>query len=277
MKNILVPTDFSDNCDKAAKLAIKIATLFKSEIHFLHQLHTPVDWVKLDKEKESNYPDTLAAIGDAKSKLRALDMEAEHRGLKSRTFLQFVSDNQAIVEHSHDFHHDFIVTGSKGIQKEFLSKLLGSNAQKIIRNTRVPILVVKENEVIFPFKNIAFVSDFKEDISNAFKTVEEISKKCNSKIHLLNINTTTDFNSVEDGLEPIKDFIKHFPNLENYQMHVYSETNVESGIQKFEESIDVDLIVMYTHSRKGLSSMFSKSIAEDVTNHSKKPVMTVHL
>ncbi len=65
--------------------------------------------------------------------------------------------------------------------------------------------------------------------------------------------------------------------LGDYQMHVYSETNVESGIQKFEESIDVDLIVMYTHSRKGLSSMFSNSIAEDVTNHSKKPVMTVHL
>jgi len=34
MKNILVPTDFSDNCEKAAKLAIEMAILFNSEIHF---------------------------------------------------------------------------------------------------------------------------------------------------------------------------------------------------------------------------------------------------
>lgn len=277
MKNILVPTDFSDNCDKAAKLAIEMAALFNSEIHFLHQLNTPVNWVKLDKMEEHNYPETLAEIGVAKSKLRALDKEAEHKGLKSRTFLEFVSDDAAIVVHSKNFHHDFIITGSKGIQKGFLKQLLGSNAQIIIRNARVPILVVKEDTLTFPFKNIVFVSDFKEDISTAFEVVEKIAEKCNAKIHLLNINTTSDSNSVESGLQPIKDFLKNFPDLENYEMHVYNDANVMSGIKKFEDTNEVDLIVMYTHSRKGMLSMFSNSIAESVTNHSKKPVMTVHL
>jgi nucleotide-binding universal stress UspA family protein len=117
MKNILVPTDFSENCDKAAKLAIDMATLFSSEIHFLHQLTTPVDWIKLDKLDEHNYPDTIAAIGSAKSKLRVLDKEAEHKGLKSRTFLEFVSESGGIVAHSKDFNHDFIITGSKKICK----------------------------------------------------------------------------------------------------------------------------------------------------------------
>jgi nucleotide-binding universal stress UspA family protein len=277
MKNILVPTDFSENCDKAAQLAIDMATLFSSEIHFLHQLNTPVDWIKLDKVDEHNYPDTLEEIGTAKSKLRVLDKEAEHKGLKSRTFLEFVSEDGGIVAHSKNFHHDFIITGSKGVQKGFLKQLLGSNAQKIIRKARVPILVVKEDTILFPFKKIVFVSDFKEDISTAFKEVEKIAKKCNAKIHLLNINTTTDSNSVENGLQPIKDFLKQFPTLENYEMHVYNESNIISGIEKFEDSNDVDLIAMYTRSRRGLSSIFSTSIAESVTNNSKKPVMTVHL
>jgi len=277
MKNILVPTDFSENCDRAAKLAIEMAALFNSEIHFLHQLNTPVNWVKLDKTEEHNYPKTVTEIGVAKSKLRALDKVAEHKGLKSRTFLEFVSDDEAITAHSKNFHHDFIITGSKGIQEGFLNQLLGSNAQKIIRNARVPILVVKEETVTFPFKNIVFVSDFKEDISTAFEVVEKIAKKCNAKIHLLNINTTSDFNSVENGLQPIKGFLKDFPKLENYEMHVYNESNVVSGIEKFKDSNDVDLIVLYTHGRKGVSSIFSNSIAESVTNHSKKPVMTIHL
>lgn len=59
MKNILVPTDFSENCTKAADLGIKMAKLFNSEIHFYHLIHTPVDWVKLDKQKEKRFPETL--------------------------------------------------------------------------------------------------------------------------------------------------------------------------------------------------------------------------
>ena len=277
MKNILVPTDFSDNCNKAAHLAVEMAVLFQAEIHFLHLLKTPVNWVKLTKAKEQNYPETLKEIGIAKSKLRTLDKEAEHKGLKSRTFLEFVSDEEAIVAHSHNFHHDFIITGSKGIQNGFLNQLLGSNAQKIIRKTRIPILVVKDDEVTFPFKSIVFVSDFKEDVSNAFREVEKIVQKCKAQINLLNINTTTDFNSVESGLEPIREFLNNFPKLENYAMHVYNESTILIGIEKFTESNDVDLIVMYTHNRKGLSNMFSKSIAESVTNFSKKPVMTIQL
>ena len=277
MKNILVPTDFSDNCNKAAKLAIDVAVLFNAEIHFLHQISTVVNWTKLTKAQEQNHPETLAKIGITKSKLKALDKEAEHKGLKSRTFLEFVTDEDAIVAHSHNFNHDFIITGSKGIQNGFLKKLLGSNAQKIIRKARVPILVVKEDTVAFPFQDIVFVSDFKEDISNAFIELKNIAEKCNAKIHLLNINTTSDFNSVKNGLQPIEEFLKHFPKLENYAMHVYNEPTVLGGIEKFEGSNDVDLIAMYTHSRKGLANVFSKSIAESVTNHSKKPVMTVHL
>ena len=55
MKNILVPTNFSENCEKAAQLGIEMAKLYNSEIHFLHLMKTPVDWVKLDKEKEKRY------------------------------------------------------------------------------------------------------------------------------------------------------------------------------------------------------------------------------
>ncbi|MDZ7846529.1 MAG: universal stress protein [Owenweeksia sp.] len=51
MKNILVPTDFSPLADAAGEYALKLAAKAKAEIHFLHIQFTPVDWVKLDKEK----------------------------------------------------------------------------------------------------------------------------------------------------------------------------------------------------------------------------------
>ena len=276
MKNILVPTDFSENCTKAAHLGIKMAKTYNAEIHFLHQMTTPVDWVKLDKLKEKRYPETLKQIGAAKANLRELEKIAEHEGLKCRTFLQFDSGQKDILGHSGHFHHDFIITGSSGT-KGRVREITGSNVEKIVRKANAPIIVVKEEEVTFPFKNILFVSSFEEDVSHPFEAVLSIAKKCDAKIHLLRINTETDFNNINAGLNPVKQFLEKFPALKNFSMNVHNESSVEEGINTFLKHQPADLIAMSTHGKTGFLSLFSKSIAEGVTNHSELPVMTIHI
>ena len=98
MKNILVPTDFSPLADSASEYALKIAEKAKAEIHFLHIQFTPVDWVKLDKEKEKNYPETLKQIGHAKNELHQWEKRAEDLGLKVRTFLTFDAGRDEIIK-----------------------------------------------------------------------------------------------------------------------------------------------------------------------------------
>ncbi len=276
MKNILVPTNFSENCEKAAQLGIEMAKLYNSEIHFLHLMKTPVDWVKLDKEKEKRYPETLKQIGKAKSALRELEKTAEREGLKCRRFLQYDASQGDILEHSGHFHHDFIITGSSGT-KGGIREITGSNVEKIVRKANAPVIVVKDEAVNFPFKNIVFVSDFEEDVSNAFKQVVSIASKCDAKIHLLRINTKTDTNSIALGLQPMKRFLENFPEVQNYTMNVYNELYVETGINTYLKNNPADLITMCTHGTTGFLSLFSKSIAEGVTNHSTLPVMTIHI
>ena len=148
-------------------------------------------------------------------------------------------------------------------------ELLGSNVEKIIRKSDVPVIVVKEDEVSFPFKNIVFVSDFMEDVSGAFEHVISLAKKCNAHIRLLRINTQTDTNSIAAGLDPIKRFLERFPDLKNYSMYVNNEPFVKHE--------PTDLIAMSTHGSTGFLSLFSKSIAEGIANHSALPVMTVKI
>lgn len=276
MNNILVPTNFSKNCTKAAQLGIEIAKLYNAEIHFLHLMKTPVDWVKLDKLKEKRYPETVKQIGIAKAKLRELEKEAEHEGLKCRTFLQFDSGQKDILEHSGHFHHDFIITGSSGT-KGLVREITGSNVEEIIRKANAPVIVVKDEDINFPFKNIVFVSDFKEDISKAFNQVISVAKKCNARIHLLRINTEIDFNSIELGLNSMEQQLSKFPELKNYSMTIYNEPSVETGINSFVKQQPVDLIAMVTHGKTGFLNLFSNSIAEVVTSHSTLPVMTIHI
>ncbi|NLP58977.1 universal stress protein [Lutibacter sp. B1] len=274
MKNILVPTDFSKNCSKAEHLGIRMAKLYNAEIHFLHLITTPIDWVKLDKLKEKHYPEIVKQIGTAKAKLRELEKRVENENLKCRTFLQFDSEQKDILEHSDHFHHDFVITGSSGT-KGRVRELTGSNVEKIVRKSDVPVIVVKEQKISFPFKNIVFVSDFLQDVNEAFKEVISIAEKCGANIHLLRVNTETDFNNIELGLNPIKEFLNKFPDLEKYSMNVYNEPTVEIGINNFLQYQNADLIAMCTKGRTGFLSLFSKSIAEGVTNHSELPVMTI--
>ncbi len=276
MKNILVPTDFSENCKKASELGIKMAKLYNSEIHFFHLINTPVDWINLDKEKEKRYPETVQQIGSARADLRELGLKAEREGLKCRTFLEFDGGQANILQHSGHFHHDFIVTGSSGTRGG-VRELMGSNVEKIERKADVPVIVVKNKEISFPFKDIVFVSDFLEDVSEAFKMVISLATKCGAHIHLLRVNTQTDFNSIDRGLKPIKKFLENFPELEKYSMNVYNEPAVETGINNFLKYKNADLIAMCTHGSTGFLSLFSKSIAEGVTNHSELPVMTIKL
>lgn len=276
MKNILVPTNFSENCNKAAQLGIEMAKLYNSEIHFLHLMKTPVDWVKLDKLKEKRYPKTLKQIGIVQAALRELEKKAESQDLKCRIFLQYDSGQKDILEHSGHFNHDFIITGSSGT-KGVIRELTGSNVEEIVRKASSPVIVIKDEDVTFPFKNIVFVSDFKEDVTDAFKLVISIANKCNARIHLLCINTQSDFNSIALGLGPIEALLQKFPELKNYSMAVYNEPSVETGINTFVKQQPTDLIAMVTHGKTGFLSLFSKSIAEGVTNHSTLPVMTIHI
>ena len=276
MKNILVPTDFSENCTKAANLGIKMAKLFDAEIHFFHLIQTPVDWVNLDKQKEKRYPETLKQIGTAKSKLRELEKIAENEDLKCLTFLEYHLDKKNILKHSGHFDHDFIITGSSGT-KGIVRELLGSNVEKLVRKSDVPIIVVKEDKVTFPFKDIVFVSDYIEDVSEAFKQVISIAVKCNARINLLRINTQSDTNSIALGLKPMVNFLERFPDLQNYTMNVYNEMHVETGINTYLRHNKADLIVMCTHGSTGFLNLFSKSIAEGVANHSSLPVMTIKI
>lgn len=276
MRNILVPTDFLENAANAAALGIQVARRFNSEIHFLHLVRTPVDWVKLDKKKEARYPETVQEIGRAKAALRALEKRAEKENLECQTFLQFHTGPAEILKHSGHYEHDFIIAGSSGT-RGVVREILGSTIEHLVRNSDVPVLVVKDSPVRFPFRDIVFVSDFLEDVGTAFREVLSIAEGCNSKIHFLRINTESDQNSIELGLEPIKRFLERFPKLENFSMNVYNESHVETGINTYLKYNPGDLIAMCTHGKTGFLSLFSKSIAEGVANHAPLPVMTIKI
>lgn len=274
MKKILVPTDFSACANVAEDTALELAVKANAEIHFLHIQETPVDWKRLPLEREKLFPETKQSIGEASAKLSVLKQKAEHLGLKAETFLTFNESREGIDMHIKHHDHDFVVMGSHG--SSGLKSIIGSNTQKVVRYSPVPVLVVKEVRQPFEVNNVVFASTFEEDVHQPFHKIIEFADLMDAQIHLLNVNMPFHFKETDEAETNMKNFLEKCPRG-TCSINIYNALNEERGIQKFSESIDADLIALTTHGKTGFMKMLSPSIAESLVNHSSTPVLIVNI
>ena len=167
---------------------------------------------------------------------------------------------------------DLIVMGSHGTSG-FDELLVGSNAEKIVRFSKIPVLVVKKEAKDFKANNFVFASDFSKETRKPFRKMLEFAKIFDSNLFLVMICTPNSFKTTHVAEKIMHDFIANF-DIENYSTHIYNDTNIENGIINFSNSVNADLIGICTHGRTGLAHFFNGSIGEELVNHAAKPVIT---
>jgi len=162
--------------------------------------------------------------------------------------------------------------GASGAKELFV----GSNAQKVLRDATVPVLIIKEKSQ-WPFNNIVFASSFEEDVDEPFQTVVKLADLNHSNIHLLYVNVPFSFEETDRTLEKMHAFHESCPRGGTCTTNIYNSLNEERGIIKFAESVDSDLIALTTHGKTGFLSLMSKSITESMANHSEIPILSINL
>lgn len=275
MKKILIPTDFSDCANAASEYAIQFAQMEQAEINFLHLFSTPIDWVKLPKEKEKLYPETRQAIAHAKTELSNWVKKAERNGIKAQQSLAFNTGKEEILRHFKDHSHDFLIMGSNGA-KGWQEKLIGSNAQQIIRNASVPVLIIK-HPVFEPIKNILFVSDFTDVSKDSFHTLTHFADLVEAHIDLLFVNTPNQFTETLETSQNMDSVMTHCNREKSCTKNIINAKSVEDGMKDFVGGKPMDLIAICTHGKSGLQQLFSPSIAERIANHTQLPFLSIKL
>lgn len=271
MKKILIPTDFSDHAEYALKVAAQIAKKNNGEIILLHMLELPHEGSDAVGAGH-DIPEIMFFKNAAIKRLEDLMDEEYLDGLKVSEIVQFELAFDGILNISKKNDVDLIVMGSHGASG-FKEMFIGSNAEKVVRNSEIPVLIIKKEEENFEVNDFVFASNFSDEIKKPFEKVVEFANKFDSTIHLVTINTPNNFKSTAAAQGNMDTFLSNF-NVSKVQTHIYNETNVEKGILNFSDSINADLIGMCTHGRKGLSHFFNGSISEDLVNHANRAVIT---
>jgi nucleotide-binding universal stress UspA family protein len=120
---------------------------------------------------------------------------------------------------------------------------------------------------------VVFASDFREANDEVAARFKRIQALFDAQFYFVVVNTPGNFETSRDSMARIKAFVNKY-HFENIKAEVYNSLSEEAGIIDFADDIDADLIAMTTHGRTGLLHLLTGSIAEDVVNHSQRPVWT---
>lgn len=274
MKRILVPTDFSMHAEYALKVAAQIAKQHNSEIILLHMLELPHQSSDA-LGSGSAIPEIMFFKNRAIEKLEDL-MDAEYlNGIPVSQIIQFEKAFDGILAVSRKNDVDFIVMGSHGASG-FHEMFIGSNTEKVVRSSDVPVLVIKQEMAEFKADNFLFASDFSDEIKKPFTRVKEFAKLFGSHLHLVMINTPNNFKPTHVAEQIMSEFTSEF-TLDNFTTHIYNDSNVEKGILNCSARLESDLIGMCTHGRTGMAHFFNGSISEDLVNHVLRPTITFRI
>lgn len=144
-KNILVPTDFSKYSDAALKKAVDIATQNDSNIYLLHVIDEQIRQCAVDYCLSIDVVNQLEkeSIKASKDKLKK-EAAAIVKTKKIKVIFDVKNGvpSEVILSEQKAKKIDLIVIASHG-KTGILKQLMGSVADKVIKGSKCPVIVVK--------------------------------------------------------------------------------------------------------------------------------------
>lgn len=279
MKRLLVPTDFSREAQQALGLASDLAKKLDAELLLLHVMEVPygsfsvLGEVHVDYSFEQVYQVQL--INKTKEKLEEVVAGLKGKGIKAEYDMVFGNAFEGISKAIFEKEVDLIIMGSKGASglKEIF---IGSNAERVIRNAKCPVITVKGATDLANMKSMVFASDMSEEQDQIVSEIKKLQNVLQLNIHLVRVKTPYNYLTEGAALKQLKDFVKR-NEFKDYTISTIEAEFADEGILKFAEENKVGLIAMGTHGRTGLAHFFGGSTAEAVANHSKIPIWTLKL
>ena len=143
-RRILVPVDGSTTSTRGLREALRIAKAERAQVWLLHVLD---EFFAFSDPESARYADLLIASLKRRGErvLKRAGELARAKGVKARTLMPEIIGGPAaaeIVRQARKARADLIVLGTHG--RRGLKRLaLGSDAEQVVRNSPVPVLLVR--------------------------------------------------------------------------------------------------------------------------------------
>jgi len=199
----------------------------------------------------------------------------EHREIKMDYRIKIGHFYRSLVTYIEENDIDMVIMGTKGISG-LDEVMVGSNAEKVVRHVKVPVLAIKDKIELEEVKEIVFGTSLTNRTEKVAAELKSIQELFNAQLHLVDVNTPNNFFRQDEAEASMQDFVEKY-DLQNCSVATYSDVTEEEGILKYAERVNANMIALATHGRTGLMHLMSGSLTEDVVNHSIRPVWSFQL
>lgn len=277
MKKIIVPVDFSEYSERALQTAAFLVENKEAEIVVVHMLE--LSNAVISHSESYVQEETFFYVKLAEKRFKEFLQKDYLSNIKITPVIKHFKMFSELDDLAREEKADLIVMGSKGtsgMQEIFL----GSNTEKVIRHSKTPVLVIKEEAITTNIKNAAFACDFSDDDVDPFIKAQTFFKELGTNLSLVYVRTpSAKFKSTKELKDKIQKFLHKLQddNITEDSIKVISDYTVEDGLRYYVKENNVNILALATHGKRGLLHFFEGSITEDVANHSNFPILSIKI
>lgn len=274
MKNILLPTDFSENSKNAVNFALKF---FEGQTCTFYILNSQKPSGYITADVLYGAPGTSVYEGilnDNKKELEKMVQFCESISEKENfSFVPKIDfDNivDAVKQAVALNKIELIIMGSNGATGA-AEVVFGSNTLKVIRNVDCPVIVVPEGYSFEKINSVLLSLNYQYEVSNkSLSVVSEIVKKHKASLKILeieeeNIELATKRNQSEEVFKEI-----------GFERFTMKNIPASIAINAFEQLIPIQLHAMVVERKSFLNRFIFGSETSKISYGSPVPLLVLH-
>lgn len=258
MKTILFPTDFSERANMALAQAFHIVSKLDVKLIIYHVYHRPANYVlTVENEIDQKFKNLL----EENVWLNNIEHEFHRElGISIENIPQFVKNEKV----------DLIIMATKGANG--FDELWGTKTAEIIKNVKIPVLVIPDNTSLEKIGKAGLVCDYsKEADYHSLDFLLNILETQDLDTHIITLNRTEKTMTHEEivcrmivrkKLESVKTTFK-------FTFH----DKVDKGIIEYSKSNGIGLIAIVPKSYSFIEQMFHESLTEKMVFRSPIPLL----
>ena len=277
MKNILIPTDFSDNSWNAVAYSLEFFKQHACNFYVLHVAkNIAVNEMGFDFSDQltpiTNTEGTYSDLKQFIASIKKLSKNDQHWFFPIQEELFLIdSIRRQVVEKK----IDYIVMGTKGASG-LKGVAVGSNTGDVITKVKCPILVIPEKAHFKSVNKIVLPTDFHISYTPAvITTLIEILDLQKASLEVLNIKKH-EYQQLTDLQQENKEYIDAHLYPYTHSFHTQTNDKIEIALQCFVECHQINLIAMVAKNLNFFQRLLFEPLVEQISYHTEIPFLVLH-
>ncbi|SFN54097.1 Nucleotide-binding universal stress protein, UspA family [Bizionia echini] len=275
MRQILMPTDFSENAKNAISYALELFKYERSSFYFLHAYQDAI--YNNPKLTRTNLEVVTKSVEDfVANKLEETLAFVEELSPNPRHSYQVLAANNTLVDEAanmvQNHNIDVIVMGTRG-ETNNPKIVFGSHTLQVLKYVPCPVLAIPENYTYTQPKHILFPTNLLIPYKRReLKLLCEIAAPYRSKIDVLYVSKSDKLSMrQEDNFMFLKDVVCQ----NQIELITESHSDITEAIYKNIEKRNTDMLVMVNSRQSFFETLLMQSPIDKLSLHVGIPFLVM--